>query len=63
MRFTNYGDSNDVIPKNWIGVRQSKVKKTEWPPKNAAKLAARRADIEDDWTSYSFVPLCHSSES
>ena len=53
--------TNDIVPKKWITIYNSTAKKLEWPNKgNIQELAKTSADIQPEWSSYSFTPLCHA---
>lgn len=62
IKFENFGDSNDVIPKKWITKWEDKVKKCKWPKVQTASLSRNNVDIKKEWHSYKFIPLCHSSK-
>ena len=62
VRFINFGESNDVIPKEWVDVWRKKTKKCKWPNANSSQLARNRTGVEDDWKAYKILPLCHASK-
>ena len=57
VKFVGYGESNDTIPKQWVFVWSVGSKKVLWPPKNAAFLAKRKSEPENDWHLYDVIPL------
>lgn len=61
VKFTKYGELNDVIPKTWL---LEENKKARWPSRtsNMEDLVKNCVTPKNSWKIYDIDILCHGSK-